>query len=35
MCAEAIRRSLHGESLKELYDKTNKSQEYDESEEYE
>ena len=25
MCGEAIRRSLHGESLKELYDRTDKS----------
>ena len=29
MCGEAIRRSVHGESLKELYDKTDKSNHYD------
>jgi len=29
MCGEAMRRSLHGESLKELYDKTNKSENND------
>ena len=29
MCGEAMRRSIHGESLKELYDKTDKNYNYD------